>query len=219
MHILYGCPFARSALVESVLLELDLPYKLIDVDIHNNQQNERDYLAINPVGLIPTLITPSGERLTETLAICLFLSEQHSEAGLIPASNSPLRGKFLSQLFFISNDLDSRAKTMFYPHRWSTDSEDANRIQKKAVADLKESWQIVNRRLEQEGPYGLGEKLSLLDIAMSLWVAYGLEYPSEINDLFPAVDVVYKSVCEMPGAGKPILRIRDLEEQYRAEQV
>ena len=212
MYVLYGGGVTRSAADESVLRELQVPFELINIDIHTDEHCTDTFKEINPSGLVPALVTPEKETLTEMVAIAIYLCERHPQSSLIPAINSPLRGKYLSRLFFISNELDNRAKTLFYPHRWSTDSDDATRISIKAVKDLKASWSIYEQWLKQDGPYALGETFSLLDILMSLWVAYGLDNSEDINQKYPAVDRCYKLVCDRPLAGPPLLHIRELVE-------
>ena len=212
MYLLYGGGVTRSAADESVLRELQIPFKLVSIDIHQDEHSSDEFKKLNPSGLVPALVSPEGEVLTEMVAIAIYLCERHPHNKLVPDINSPLRGKFLNRLFFISNQLDNRAKTLFYPHRWSIDTNDAERISQKAVKDLEASWAIYENWLQNEGPYALGETFSLLDILMSLWVAYGLDNPEDINRQFPAVNDCYQLVCKRPLAGPPLLHIRELVE-------
>ena len=69
MYILYGGDFTRSGLVQWVLDEGGLDYALRKIDIINGENKAPAFLAINPSGLVPVLITPEGEALTENRGV------------------------------------------------------------------------------------------------------------------------------------------------------
>ena len=71
MYILYGGDFTRAGLVQWVLDEGKLDYEYRKVDIIKGEHKEPAFRAINPAGLVPVLITPGGETLTETAALML----------------------------------------------------------------------------------------------------------------------------------------------------
>ena len=86
MHALYYAPGAASLLVHWLLIELDVPHELRRVDLQSREQKQADYLALNPAGVVPTLVV-DGRPMTEAAAIALWLAEQHPQAGLVPAPN------------------------------------------------------------------------------------------------------------------------------------
>ena len=48
------------------------------------QQRTPDYLALNPQGLVPALVTEDGSVLTQSLAIIEWLEETHPQPALLP---------------------------------------------------------------------------------------------------------------------------------------
>ncbi|AQA19302.1 maleylacetoacetate isomerase [Halioglobus japonicus] len=73
----------------SYRLRIALKLKGIAYDYHavNLLQAEQRcdaYLAINPLGLVPTLILDDGARLTQSSAIIEYLEETHPEPALLP---------------------------------------------------------------------------------------------------------------------------------------
>ena len=56
------------------------------VHLRNNVQRSDDYLALNPQGLVPALVTDGGEVLTQSLAIIGYLDETHPAPPLLPAN-------------------------------------------------------------------------------------------------------------------------------------
>ena len=57
----------------------------ISVDLLKGKQNETDYLAVNPQGVVPALVLDEGgPPLFQSLAILEYLEEQHPEPALLP---------------------------------------------------------------------------------------------------------------------------------------
>jgi len=56
------------------------------VHLRKNVQRSDDYLALNPQGLVPALVTDAGDVLTQSLAIIDYLDETHPEPPLLPAT-------------------------------------------------------------------------------------------------------------------------------------
>ena len=99
MYILYGGDFTRSVLVQWVLEEGGLEYEFRSIDILKAEHRTTDFLAINPAGLVPVLITPEGQALYETAALMVYLADRHGLADLAPPVTDPSRGLFLSTIF------------------------------------------------------------------------------------------------------------------------
>ena len=56
------------------------------VHLRRNVQRSDDYLALNPQGLVPILVTDGGEVLTQSLAIIGYLDDIHPDPPLLPAA-------------------------------------------------------------------------------------------------------------------------------------
>ncbi|MCC6196520.1 MAG: maleylacetoacetate isomerase [Burkholderiales bacterium] len=56
------------------------------VHLRKDAQREADYLALNPQGLVPTLVTDDGQALTQSLAIIEYLDETHPAPPLLPGT-------------------------------------------------------------------------------------------------------------------------------------
>jgi maleylpyruvate isomerase len=83
--ILHG--FFRSTASWRVRIALGLKGLRFEQVSHNLRQGEQraaDYLALNPQGLAPTLITDDGAALSQSLAICEYLDEIAPAPPLLP---------------------------------------------------------------------------------------------------------------------------------------
>lgn len=117
MFKLYYAPDNASLILRMALEEAKLPYEAILVNRADNAQKSPEYLALNPTGLIPTLVTPQCA-LAETAACLLWLSDNYPDAALAPSVNDPERGAFLRWLFYLSNTIHADLIRIFYPDRF-----------------------------------------------------------------------------------------------------
>ena len=124
MYILYGGDFTRATFVQWVLEEGKIEYELRKIDILQGEHRSAEFLAINPAGLVPVLITPDGDALYEVAALMLYLADRHQLSELAPPSTDPDRGLFLSTVFHIAGDIQPEMKRFHFPHRFSLRRED-----------------------------------------------------------------------------------------------
>lgn len=168
MYILYGGDFTRAPLVQWVLEEGRISYEFRRIDILNDEHRSAKFLAINPAGLVPVLVTPEGDALYEVAALMLYLADRHQLTDIAPQLTDPDRGQFLSAVFHIAADIQSEMKRFHFPHRFSLRQEDNAGIQELAKALVLSRLNVINTRLAKRGPYLLGTRFSLADFYFEL---------------------------------------------------
>lgn len=172
MYVLYGGAFTRALITEMVLAEGGLDYELRKVDIAAGEHRTPEYLAVNPAGGVPALVTPEGVMLHETPAINLYLAERHDLTHIAPQFDEPERGPFLDGLFYLAGEIEPAMKRYFYPDRFAVRRQDAAAVKARALDMALERLAVIDRRLSEGGPYYIGESFSLVDLTMAYWVTY-----------------------------------------------
>lgn len=209
-YILFGGGVARDVVVRMVLAEGDIPYELRFVDGVKGEHRTEEFRRLNPAGYIPALVTPDGETLFETVAMLIWLLEQHEMTELLPMPGDPDRGRFLSMLFFHTSEIQPSFKRWFYPHRFTTESAAGRqKIMGAAREMLLERWGVLDSMLSTNGPYHLGERFSVLDMHMAMWAVYGIDSTDDIVDRFPAVAKVTGAVLARPRSGPVLAQLRE----------
>lgn len=79
-------------------------YQTEGVNIRIGQQNELAYRRMNPVGLVPTLLTDEGQSLGQSLAIIDWLERHYPQVPLVP-QEEPARNKVLEIVYAIACDI------------------------------------------------------------------------------------------------------------------
>jgi glutathione S-transferase len=97
--VLYHHPFSRAANAVWMLEEVGVPYELRYVDIMAGAQKAPEFLALNPMGKLPTL-TDGDVAMTELAAIGLYLADRYSYGRLAPKVDDPARGAYLRWSLF-----------------------------------------------------------------------------------------------------------------------
>ena len=76
MYTLYYAPGAASLVVHWLLIETGARHELRRVDLEAGEHKLPAYLALNPAGVVPTLLVHS-DPVTETAALVLHLADAH----------------------------------------------------------------------------------------------------------------------------------------------
>jgi glutathione S-transferase len=97
--VLYRSVASRSFAAIWMLEELGAPYRMETVDIRSGAQKAPDYLRLNPMGKVPTLVVGDSV-VTEVPAICLFLADRYGYGGLAPRIDDPDRAAYLRWMVF-----------------------------------------------------------------------------------------------------------------------
>lgn len=174
-YVLYGDVGSGSAMVEMALAEAGQRVELRSVPLEGDHQLRADYLALNPMGRLPTLLLPDGTVLTEHLAILLTIADRHPEAALLPAPGTTERAVALRWMALMAGEFYPHVTRWDYPQRFAGDPATAPAIKARAQEMLRDVLRTVEAHAGLRGggaPFLLGARFSLADIplaVMSRW--------------------------------------------------
>ena len=97
---LYHNPRSRASIAQWMLEEVGAVYEIAPIDFEAGDNRKPEFLTINPMGKIPTLVLSDGTVLTETAAIVAFLADAFPDKKLAPPVTSSARGTYYRWLFF-----------------------------------------------------------------------------------------------------------------------
>ena len=109
---LYFAPLACSMATRIAIYEAGADARFIEVDTKAKRiLDGGDYLAINPIGYVPTLRTDDGAVLTENAAILQYVANRFPAADLAP-TDGIARARLQAWLSFVGTELH---KGLFIP--------------------------------------------------------------------------------------------------------
>ena len=194
-YILYGHRRSGSLAAEMALAEIGADYEVRDVDLESAAQRDENYASINPQQKVPALVTPSGETLTESVAILLTLDERHPEAELLPKDAAD-RAQALRWLLFVATEIYPIVEINDYPERFSPTRETVAGVRDNARSLWRKRWLLV----EQESaatPYLLRSGFCLTDIYIAV-VSRWAQQDTWRTENLPKVERLTAAVAARP---------------------
>jgi GST-like protein len=170
---LYGAAGTGSVIVEAQLHLLNLPYTVADPQLDGDYDAALEAVEkTNPMRQLPALKLPSGELMTESAAILIWLTETYGDGAFAPQPGDPRRPAFLRWMTFISAQI--------YAHYWARD--DASRVVSDAAQEpvvrqrlndrIVANWAVLDAAVTPD-PYVLGEQLTPLDLYVAVMSRWG----------------------------------------------
>jgi GST-like protein len=195
-YVLYGDIGSGSAVVEMALAEAGETAEWRDVPLEGDHHLRPEYLAVNPMGRMPTLVLPDGTVMTESLAILVALAERHPV--LLPPPGSAERARALRWMTLAAAEFYPHVTRADYPERFGPDPA---AIRARAVEMGREVWQVVEAHagLRGEGPepFLLGATFSVADIylaVLSRWMGGRQWVPANL----PRLEALAQAVAVRP---------------------
>jgi glutathione S-transferase len=110
---LYGHPVSPfSYLAHGTLVYKKVDFEFSYVDLSAGEQKTSSYLAMNPYGQVPLLVTPEDYNIYESWSIFEYLEEAHQERNLLP-KKQPALAKTRSVAFSLITGVIPAARELF----------------------------------------------------------------------------------------------------------
>jgi glutathione S-transferase len=158
---LFYAPGTCALATHIALEEASASYEAVRLEFGSQAQRSPEYLAINPKGRVPALVTESGT-LTETPGLLLFVAQRFPQAELAPLSD-PFG---LAQVQEFNSYLCS---TVHVAHahgrrgaRWADDAAAIEAMKQKVPATMTECAGLIEQKF-LKGPWVMGERYTICD--------------------------------------------------------
>jgi glutathione S-transferase len=165
---LYYSPGACALSPQIALREAGLAFDLVKVDLKTKKTEDGgDFLAVNPKGQVPTLVTDDGLMLTEGPAIVQWVADHSKAAQIAPAKGTQAHYKLLELLNYITSELHKSLGSLFNPAM----PEDYRAFVKEG---LLKKYAFVDGLLAKT-PYLLGDTFTVADgylFNVTRWAGY-----------------------------------------------
>ena len=173
------------ALASHIALEdAGAEYSLHRLDFRNEEQRTPEFLAINPKGRVPALVTPSGV-LTETPALLAYIAQSHPAAKLAPLDDPFAFGQIQAFNSYLCATLHVAHAHRMRGHRWVDDPAAIAAMQRKVSESVGACFAYIEEQAFV-GPFAMGEKYSIADSYL-FTVAQWMELDSVDPAQFPKV--------------------------------
>jgi glutathione S-transferase len=168
---LYFAPgtIARASLI--ALHEAELPFTPKRLDFSKSQQQSPEYLAINPKGRVPALVTDAGI-LTETPAILAFIATLNPARRLAPAD--PFQFAKMQEFnSFLASTVHVNHAHRMRGSRWADQQTSFADMAAKVPQTMTTAFTLIETEY-LAGPWVMGDQYTVADpylFAISNWLA------------------------------------------------
>jgi glutathione S-transferase len=148
------------ALVVLIALEdVGAAYDPVRLDFSAGAQRSDHYLALNPKGRVPTLVTDHGT-LTETPAILTWIAATHPQAALMPSD--PFAAARVQELMaYLCSTVHPSHAHLRRGSRWSDDPAVIEALKIKVPTNMADHFAYLEGRFD--GPWAMGAAYSAAD--------------------------------------------------------
>lgn len=153
------------------LEEADAPYEAVRVDFRTNEQRKPEYLAINPKGRVPALVTDRGI-LTETPAILAFVAQSYPAAHLAPLEDPFEFARVQAFNSYLCSTVHVAHAHRVRGYRWADDPAAIAEMQRKVPTTVGDCFELIETTMLR-GPWVMGARYSICDpylFTLSQWL-------------------------------------------------
>jgi GST-like protein len=171
-YTLYGAPGSGATPIHAALTLIGAQVETVDVATWESDAERERVSGVNPMRQVPALVLPSGEVMTESAAILIWLGDRYPQAGLCPAPDDPLRSRYLRWMVYLPAAIYSLFWVRDDPLRLVPDPTAQAAMLERSAERIAHCWHLMDTQIDEPAPYLLGEKLSMLDLyvtVMSRW--------------------------------------------------
>ena len=198
MFKLYYATGTCALASHNALEEAGAAYTTERLDFKSNQQNSAEYLAINPKGRVPALVTDHGI-LTETPAILAFIAQSFPEAKLAPSdgfafAQAQAFNSYLCSTVHVAHAHKGRGA------RWATEETSFADMKRKVPQTMAACFALIERDMFR-GPWVMGDQYTVCDPYL-FTIAGWLEGDGVDIATLPKVADHYKRMSARPAVQK-----------------
>ena len=161
MLTLYYAPGTCALASHIALAHTGAPYEARRLDFRAGQQRSPDYLAINPKGRVPALVTARGI-LTETPAILAYIAQSYPQANLAPLDDPFAFAAVQAFNSYLCSTVHVAHAHRVRSARWADEANSHADMQRKAPSNMTDCFDLIEQRMFT-GPYAMGAAYTICD--------------------------------------------------------
>jgi glutathione S-transferase len=179
-YTLYYAPGSASLVVHWMLIELGAPHALMLVDTAAGAQKKPEYLALNPNGVVPTLVI-DGVPHYEAAALLMHLTDAFPASALAPTLAEPHRADYTQWMFNLANMVQPLFRQWWYPYEPAGEA-NAETVRQYAQPRIEAQWRRIDEHLAMHGPHLLGDRLTAADFYLAMLMRWSRNMPKQATE-------------------------------------
>ncbi len=171
------------------------------VRVERGKQCDPAYIAVNPLGRVPALVTSAHGTITETPVVLSYIADLAPGLGLLPSAATADRYEALRWMAYISSTIHPALGRLWRTERFCDDASCTNSVKRSAAAELAADFAHVESHLSTR-EWVAGDQITVADFHLFVFGRLGLRLPASTRDF--------------PGFHRHTLRLASLPATQRA---
>jgi glutathione S-transferase len=194
------------ALASHIALEQSgADYRAVRVDFRSNAQRAPEYLAINPKGRVPALVTERGV-LTENPAILAFVAQSYPSAKLAPLDDPFAFAQIQAFNSYLCSTVHPAHAHRVRGTRWADDPAAIAEMRRKAPQVMSDCFDLIEAKMIA-GPWVMGEAYSICDPYLFTLAGWLAVHELDITQ-WPKVADQHRRMSELPAVERVLAEHR-----------
>jgi glutathione S-transferase len=143
------------------LEEAGADYSTVRVSFATSEQRSQEYLAINPKGRVPSLVTERGI-LTETPAMLAFIAQSYPKARLAPLDDAFGFAEVQAFNNYLCSTVHVAHAHKMRGSRWVDDPAAMDAMKRKVPETMADCFSLIENKMFR-GPWVMGEAYTICD--------------------------------------------------------
>ncbi len=172
MITFYYAPNTCALASHIALKDAGAEFDAMRIDFSKNEQQTPNYLAINPKGRVPALVTPRGI-LTETPTILAFVAQSFPQARLAPLDDPFAFAEVQSFNSYLCSTVHVAHAHGRRGTRWADEPSSIEDMKRKVPQTMTACFDLIEAKMFK-GPWAMGHNYTIADpslYTMGLWLA------------------------------------------------
>jgi glutathione S-transferase len=202
--ILYYAPTACSIAPHIALEEVGVPFEPRRIDLAKGEQSSPEFLALSPLGRVPTLII-EGEAVTEVPALLTYISSLRPEATLTPPPGTLAHARCFEWLGFLSSSLHVAYAQFRRPQRFLAEGSPGwDELSDQGRLNTIRFYREVERRLSDG--WAAGDSYSIADMNLFPFFTWAWRLEFDVRRECPKWAALFDRVKERPAVRRAVDR-------------
>src|SRR3984893_11049283 len=134
-------------------------YSTVRISFAAGEQRKPEYLAINPKGRAPALVTDKGV-LTETPSILVFIAQSFPQARLAPLDDAFLFAQVQAFNSYLCSTLHVAHAHRMRGYRWAYEASSFADMQRNVPESVSACYDLIETRM-LKGPWVMGDNYTI----------------------------------------------------------
>jgi len=143
------------------------------VRVERGRQSDPSYLAINPLGRVPALVTATHGTITEVPAVLSYIADLAAGGGVLPAVGTPERYEALRWMAYLSSTVHPAFGRLWRAERFCDIADCKSAVEQAAATQLSNDFAHIEKHISSR-QWVAGDHLTAADFYLFVFGRLGL---------------------------------------------